>query len=430
MSNDNSIPLWIFSVPTNWRLEKIKNIFEERTEKNINGNVNYLSLVKDVGVIPYSEKGNVGNKTSDTPEKYKMVYEDDIVINPMNVIIGSVGRSKYNGCLSSVYIVLKPRDQYSSNFYHYVFFSKDFQRYLKRIATGIMEIRESIDKIEFFSEKLPVPPHDQQIKISKYLDSKTNQINGLIKKIEFKLELLKQKRISVVDRIFTKSIGINDLTKNSGVVWLDPIPEDWKIIKLKFISSIELSSVDRHTYEDEISVNICHYPQVYNNEKINRSSELSVGTCSELEFLKFKVLKGDILLTKDSETSEDIGVPSFIDDDLENSVCGYHLSQIRVDQSICEPEFVFRFLQTEKVKKYFYINSNGVTRFGLGKSIIENLYIPFPDREEQKSIIKKINELIKDIDNMVEIENKRIVVLKEYKESLITNVITGTVDIT
>ena len=114
-SYKDSEVMWFGEIPSHWNMYPIKHLFSERNERNEDGNTNYLSIVKDKGVILYSEKGNVGNKTSDKPENYKMVYVDDIVINSMNITIGSVGKSIHNGCLSSVYIVLNPNDSIDSS---------------------------------------------------------------------------------------------------------------------------------------------------------------------------------------------------------------------------------------------------------------------------------------------------------------------------
>ena len=96
-SYQDSDVMWFGEIPSHWNMYPIKHLFSERNERNKDGNTNYLSIVKDKGVILYSEKGNVGNKTSDRPENYKMVYVNDIVINSMNITIGSVGKSIHNG---------------------------------------------------------------------------------------------------------------------------------------------------------------------------------------------------------------------------------------------------------------------------------------------------------------------------------------------
>ena len=109
-------------VPIDWGLVPIRAIFEERNEKN-DGPVteHILSVTRDRGVIPYDEKGAIGNNKSEDIERYKLVYENDLVINKMNVVIGSLGLSKYFGALSQVYIVLRPKsNRFSIRYYAYI----------------------------------------------------------------------------------------------------------------------------------------------------------------------------------------------------------------------------------------------------------------------------------------------------------------------
>ena len=107
---DSGVP-WFGQIPRHWEFKRLGNILCERGERNSGGDITQvLSVMRDRGVIPYAEKGNVGNKRSEDITRYKVVRPKDIVINSMNVIIGSVGISRYTGCLSPVYYVLKTRN--------------------------------------------------------------------------------------------------------------------------------------------------------------------------------------------------------------------------------------------------------------------------------------------------------------------------------
>ena len=132
---------YLGSLPSHWNILPLRSILFERKEKNIGKKNNeILSVMANRGVILYSEKGNVGNKASDNIERYNVVYEDDIVLNCMNVIIGSVGRSPYNGVLSPVYYVLVNRNTqtYNTRYYDYVFKLKHLQSELKKFGNGIL----------------------------------------------------------------------------------------------------------------------------------------------------------------------------------------------------------------------------------------------------------------------------------------------------
>ncbi len=212
--------------------------------------------------------------------------------------------------------------------------------------------------------------------------------------------------------------------KSSGVEWIDDIPEHWKIRKLKHISKINGSNVDKNIYENELQVFLCNYTDVYKNDKINDKIDFTKGSCSIEEFNKFKLKKDDVIITKDSETPDDIGVPSYIDKDFDNVVCGYHLSMITTQKESLNGLFLFRQLQTKRVRNYFEINSNGITRFGLGKSPIENLDVITPPINEQQQIVQYLDTKTEIIDQLISSKEKKIELLKEQRTSLINHVIT------
>lgn len=101
---------WIGEVPVDWKIQRLKGVLLERKENNNPIKTDFiLSLTMDRGVIPYNEKGSGGNKAKDDLSKYKLAYPNDVVLNSMNVIAGSVGLSRYFGCVSPVYYMLYPK---------------------------------------------------------------------------------------------------------------------------------------------------------------------------------------------------------------------------------------------------------------------------------------------------------------------------------
>ena len=121
---------WIGEIPRHWKLSRIDSLFFRRREKNTNIiSDNILSVLKDRGVIRYEDKGNIGNKVSEKIENYQLVYAGDIVVNNMNVTIGSVGRSDQFGALSGIYIVLaRKKNDVHMGYYDYVFRMKPLSK--------------------------------------------------------------------------------------------------------------------------------------------------------------------------------------------------------------------------------------------------------------------------------------------------------------
>lgn len=204
---------WLGQIPKHWVVKRLKDIFNERVEKNclLNGEPvtsNILSVMKDIGVINHRDKGLVGNKMSEDITGYKLVHVDDIVVNKMNVMIGSVGISKEFGALSLIYIILKAKNSYLSKFYDYLFRIKNFQRYLRKISTGILEIREAVNMILFMGQEIPVPPKPEQIAIANYLDEKTSKIDQIIKKLDKNILALQEFRKTLINDVVTGKVKV------------------------------------------------------------------------------------------------------------------------------------------------------------------------------------------------------------------------------
>ena len=214
--------------------------------------------------------------------------------------------------------------------------------------------------------------------------------------------------------------------KDSGVEWIGKIPDHWDVKRLKHIAKILPSNVDKHIYPDEVQVRLCNYTDVYYNDYITVDTVLKKGSCKESEFSKFVLRKGDIVITKDSETPDDIGVPTFVKDDLDNVVCGYHLTMIK--PLTCRGEFIFRFIQSDRTRKYFEVESKGITRYGLGKSSIENLFLPIPTDFEQCAITNFLDRKTEQIDELIRIKERRIELLQEQRIALINQAVTKGLD--
>ncbi len=207
---------WIGDIPEGWETERIKNIFNERVGKNLDKKKNeavtknILSVMKDIGVINHRDKGNVGNKMAEDITNYKLVYPNDIVVNKMNIMIGSVGISKEFGALSVIYIILITKNDSYAKYYDYFFKMKAFQKSLRKIATGILEIREAVNMTLFMQEQMTKPSYEEQQKIASYLDEKTEKIDSITKTIATKIELLKEFRKTLINDVVTGKVKVCD----------------------------------------------------------------------------------------------------------------------------------------------------------------------------------------------------------------------------
>ena len=203
---------WLGEFPAHWDVKRLGSLLEERNEMNADRKVQQvLSLVRKRGVMRYEDKGRLGNKRSDDVARYKVVREGDIVLNSMNVIIGSVGQSAYTGCLSPVYYVLKPRSNEHHNAYFNALFQVErFHSSLVRFGKGILAHRLRIPMIDLKTVMLPVPPRDEQLAIADRVVKATAELRAAKAGIEAEIALLKEYRTRLISDVVTGKLDVRD----------------------------------------------------------------------------------------------------------------------------------------------------------------------------------------------------------------------------
>jgi len=163
------------------------------------------------------------------------------------------------------------------------------------------------------------------------------------------------------------------------------LPKGWRRVRLAEICEIITSPVDKKTVEGELPVKLCNYTDVYYNNSIDSRIDFMNATAKAEEIEKFSIIKDDVIITKDSETPDDIGVPAHVRETIDNLLCGYHLTILRPKQKI-SGKYVCYALTATRVKHDFCRFANGITRFGLTKKSYESIQIPIPLFGEQKAI--------------------------------------------
>lgn len=405
-TNTYSKTAWLNNPPKHWKIVRLANVFQERTEIVSDKDFKPLSVTMK-GIVPQLET----IAKTDNGDNRKKVCIGDFVINSRSDRKGSGGISLYEGSVSVISNVLKSNSQYNIRYTNYLFTNKLFQEEFYFHGKGIVADMWSTKYQDMRSICIPQPPINEQEKIANYLDETTIKINHFITKKQQFIALLKEQRQSVINEAVTKG------------------GKNWTIKRLKYITDLRFSNVDKHTIEGEEIVRLCNYVDVYKNDFITNNMELMKASATLAEIEKFKVLKNDIIITKDSETPEDIAVPTFVTEDLENVVCGYHLALIRADETQVLSEYLFRVFQSKKINSHFRIGATGVTRVGLSLDDITGVSIPFPNSlKEQTQIVNHIKAETIIIDTAIAKTLKEIELIKEYKEAMIAEAVMGKVN--
>ena len=132
--------------------------------------------------------------------------------------------------------------------------------------------------------------------------------------------------------------------------WVDGLPDQWEAKPLRATAGYVVSNVDKVPAECEMPVRLCNYTDVYNNEFITLALDFMQSTASEDEIRKFKLLVDDVVITKDSESWDDIGVPAHVRETAGDLVCGYHLALLRPHKQRVDGAFLFRCLQAKPIR--------------------------------------------------------------------------------
>lgn len=212
--------------------------------------------------------------------------------------------------------------------------------------------------------------------------------------------------------------------KDSGVPWLGQVPEGWNIEKLKWLANVQLSNVDKKSKEGEAEVELCNYVDVYYNEVITNSIDFMQATASENQIERLSLERGDVLITKDSETPDDIAVPAYVSETLPGVVCGYHLALLRPKKDQCDGNYLYRSFLANGIKDQFEFSANGITRFGIGKYTIENALFLVPPLPEQTAIAAYLDRKTAQLDAVIAKKERLIELLREERTAIISQAVT------
>lgn len=211
----------------------------------------------------------------------------------------------------------------------------------------------------------------------------------------------------------------------SHLDWTSDLPMAWEAKPLRAVAECRVSNVDKVTVEGEKAVRLCNYTDVYNNEFIHPGLDLMRATASDAEIVRFGLLVGDVVITKDSETWRDIGVPALVTETADDLVCGYHLALLRPKSGVLSGRFLLRVLQARQVQVQLELAAKGVTRYGLPKSDIGKTTVPVPPIATQRAIADYLDRETTRQSDIAEGTKKTIRLLAERRTAIISAAVAG-----
>lgn len=405
-TNQSNQSKWANSFSENIKFIPLGNLVRLRNEKNDPVKLTQvLSLTAARGVILYEDKGAIGNNASEDITRYSIVCKGDIVLNSMNVIIGSVGLSSYDGVLSPVYYVLMPiqNNLIDMRFLYYHFQIRSFQKSLIRIGYGILDHRMRIPWVNLKAEKIAVPPIEEQRRIVDFLDEETRRIDELI--------TLKNMQVK-------SYMAIQDSRKNE-IIWEN---ENATLIPLRYLVKCNRNSLTADT-SPEFKFAYCDVGSV--NFQSGISEELDNHTFADAPSRARRLANpGDVIFSMVRPYLRAVAiVPS------NNSQYVFSTAFAVLESTSMTPEYIFEILTTTRFLAETEKWSSGMGYPAINQDDLMKIQVPYLDTVNQYERIFRLTEEQKNSSSLIQKLEASIKALSEYKSSLIAEAVTGQLDI-
>lgn len=351
-----------------------------------------------------------------------LVKEGNLKIYPVGTVLVACSASLGTAAITQkplvtnqTFIGLVPSEKIDKEFLYYLMlFNTDN---LKRLASGTTIVY--LSRVEFEQFKVQIPGDVcVQKNIAMILTSWDDAISQLERLIASKTRL----KNGLMQKLLTGRVRF----KGFGEVSLNgKLPADWRKLPLRSCADVRFSNVDKKTDKADRAVKLCNYMDVYANENITDEISFMNASATAREIERFALHRGDVVITKDSEAPDDIGIPTYIAQEIPDLVCGYHLALCRPKKNVASGRWLAKWFQLPQVKKYFISTANGVTRFGLATKDLYELPLWCPSVAEQE----RIADVIELADREILLLKKRLSELRQQKSGLMQKLLTGEIPV-
>lgn len=411
---DSFLDIWVNEIPAHWETHKMKYLFHERSEKGYPDEP-LLVASQNMGVVPKKVYGNRTVEAQKDLHLLKLVRVGDFVIS-LRSFQGGLEYAYYQGIISPAYTVLTPHEPITAGYFRYLAKSKLFIGLLTLCVTGIRE-GQNIDYEKLRNHSLPVPPRAEQDQIVRYLDWQVSKINRLIAAKKKQIELLNAQKHALVSHYVTHGLAENAPLKNSGVNWIGAIPAHWSIRKLRTLlipyseknqPNLPLLSVVREKgvivrNVEDTEENHNFIPDDLSGYKVVRKDQFAIN--------KMKSWQGSYGIAP----CDGIVSPAYFVFDIDFDNLEY-----------------FHYAIRSNVYVNFFAQASDGIRVGQWDLSIDKMKdIPFiiPSSIEQAEIVSRIKkETVKTQEAISGVE-KQISALEELRTRLISDVVTGQIDV-
>lgn len=413
--NKDSGIKWVGEIPDNWDSVPIYYVSQEVRKKN-NNISQKVALRFTYGTIVRKKNFSIEEDSSlrKTIENYKVVKPKDIVINGLNLnfdfVTQRVGFVTFPGAITSAYIVIRAKNNINEKYLLYLLKSYDSVKAFHNMGGGVRKILNFsiLSKI-----KIPFPPMKEQKRIANFLDKKCGQIDKLLTQINDEIEQLKFYRNSLIIRTVIRGLNPNVPMKDSGIEWVGSIPESWGVVPLYKLFNERKNKNIAGREQNLLSLSY---------GKIKRRDINAKGGLLPANFNTYNIVEDGDIIIRPTDLQND-------QHSLRTGLVKEHgiITSAYIDLAPLpntNSAYYHYLLHSYDIEKVFYNMGNGVRR-GLNYSEFSKLKVLVPSDREMSNIVNYLDQKNSKLDSLVEKKQQQLNLLKEYKNSLIYEYVTG-----
>ena len=409
--------VWLGNIPNSWKLSKISSIYELRTTKVSDRDYPPLSVTMQ-GIVPQLDSAAKTN----AHDNRKLVKKGDFVINSRSDRRGSCGVSDYDGSVSLINTVMKPRDEMNPDYYNWLFHTTQFADEFFKWGHGIVADLWTTNWQDMKHIDIPVPSLEEQKKIADYLNVLIPEVEALHSDIEKQIETLEDYKKSIIAEIVIKGLNYDVNMKNSGINYIGKIPEHWEIKKAKYAcnSLSKGNGITKEDVKEDGNIKCVRYGEIYSKYDEAFFKCLSSTNIELISSPKY-ITKGDILFAGTGELIEEIGKNVVY---MGNELCiaGGDIIVMKHSQHPIFFNYALNSIHSQIQK------SKGKAKLKvvhISATDIGNILIAIPPLKEQEEIATFLDKKCLEINNIIANKLKQLEILKEYKKSIIYEYVTG-----
>ena len=413
----DSETVWLGNIPCEWELSTISTLYDLRNEKVSDKYYEPLSVTKQ-GVVPQLSSA----AKSDDSDNRKLVKKGDFAINSRSDRRGSCGISEYDGSVSLINIVLKPKGKMNPGYYNWLFHTVAFADEFYKWGHGIVDDLWTTRWQEMKQIVIPVPTYNEQQIIASYLDTQCSSIDIVIAQTRESIEDYKRWKFSLISETVTKGINPNVEMKSSGVELIGNIPINWDVIRFKYIATdvSKGAGITKEDVKEDGEIPCVRYGEIYTQYNFHFDeckSRVSEECVSQPRYFSY----GDILFTCTGELVEEIGKAVVY---LGNDKCMAG-GDIIIASHKQNPTFLSYALNSNYAQSQRSCGKAKLKVVHASAYDINNTIMVIPPLEEQQMIATYLDRKCMKIDSIIAEKEALIQDLESYKKSLIHEVVTG-----